>query len=61
MGFFSTGRVMMRRPYLRPSNYVLKMSNYPKGEWTDIWDELYYDFIDRNRSKLQKFKYYFKL
>ena len=61
MGFFSTGRVMMRRPYVSTSNYVLKMSNYPKGEWTDIWDELYYDFIDRNRSKLQKFKYYFKL
>ena len=29
---------------------MLKMSNYPTGEWCDIVDGLYWRFIDRNRK-----------
>lgn len=61
MGMFATGRVMMRRPYVSTSNYILKMSNYPKGSWNEIWDDMYYDFIRRNKKKLYKFRYYFRL
>lgn len=32
MVFFVTGGVTMRRPYISSSNYILKMSNYKKGE-----------------------------
>jgi deoxyribodipyrimidine photolyase-related protein len=59
MVFFVTGGVTMRRPYASSSNYVIKMSNYKKGEWSDIWDELYKKFMKRNKKKLWKFRYYF--
>jgi deoxyribodipyrimidine photolyase-related protein len=61
MAFFADGGKTMRRPYITSSNYVLKMSNYPKGEWTDTWDTMYRDFIKKNRSKLIKYRYYVKL
>jgi deoxyribodipyrimidine photolyase-related protein len=32
------------------SNYLLKMSNYPKGEWTEIWDGLFWRFLQIHRS-----------
>ncbi len=30
------------------------MSDYPKGDWCDIWDGLFWDFIDSNREFYQK-------
>ena len=50
----------MRRPYLCSSNYILKMSNYKKEEWCFIWDEKYRKFLDKNREKLWKYRYFFK-
>ena len=32
------------------SSYILKMSNYKKGEWSEIWDSLFWNFIDNHRS-----------
>jgi deoxyribodipyrimidine photolyase-related protein len=29
------------------------MSNYPKGEWCEIWDGLYWRFIHKNRDKFE--------
>ena len=37
--------LMMTRPYFSSSNYVRKMSNFKKGEWSSTWDALYYSFI----------------
>lgn len=59
MVFFCTGGKTMRKPYISSSNYVLKMSNYDKGEWADKWDELFYSFLKNNKEKLYKFRYYF--
>ncbi len=42
---------MMTKPYISSSNYILKMSHYKKGEWAEIWDGLYWHFIDKNRDK----------
>ena len=61
MVFFVSGGATMRRPYASSSNYVLKMSNYKKGKWSEIWTEKYREFIKRNRAKLHKFRYYFRL
>jgi deoxyribodipyrimidine photolyase-related protein len=60
MVFFVTGGKTMRRPYVSSSNYVLKMSDYRKGEWADIWDEKYQKFIKKHRNKLMKYRYYFR-
>jgi len=59
MVFFVTGGVTMRKPYATSSNYVLKMSSYKKDDWADKWDELYLDFMKRNKKKLWKFRYHF--
>lgn len=60
MVFFCSGGKTMRRPYASSSNYILKNSNYSKGEWCNEWDNLYHSFIKRNKTKLQKYRYYFK-
>lgn len=61
MVFFVTGGATMRRPYISSSNYIIKMSNFPKGDWTDTWDNLYKDFIKKNKKELHKFRYYYRL
>lgn len=60
MVFCVSGGKTMRRPYISSSNYILKMSNYKKDEWTENWDNLYQQFIKKNKKKLFKFRYYFR-
>jgi deoxyribodipyrimidine photolyase-related protein len=60
MVFFVSGGITMRKPYISSSNYILKMSNYKKGEWCDIWDKKYKDFLKKNKKKLWKFRYHFR-
>jgi deoxyribodipyrimidine photolyase-related protein len=59
MVFFVTGGLTMRKPYVTSSNYVLKMSDYKKGEWSEKWTELYRKFMKKNKQKLWKFRYHF--
>lgn len=54
MSLFADGGVMNTKPYISGSNYVLKMSDYPSGEWTKIWDALFWNFIDENQSFFKK-------
>jgi deoxyribodipyrimidine photolyase-related protein len=51
MGQFSSN-IMMTRPYFSSSNYILKMSNFKKGEWCHIWDAVYYAFINKHLKLL---------
>lgn len=46
--------IMMTRPYLNSSNYILKMSNFKRGEWCKIWDAIYYSFINKHKKMLSK-------
>ncbi len=46
--------IMMTKPYFSSSNYILKMSNYKKEEWCEIWDSLYYMFINKHKKFLGK-------
>lgn len=50
MGQFADGGMMSTKPYISGSNYILKMSDFEKGPWTEIWDGLYWRFIDRHRD-----------
>jgi len=54
---------MMTRPYFCSSNYLQKMSDYRTSyiefddircKWSDVFDALYYSFIDRYSSELKK-------
>ena len=60
MVFFVSGGVTMRKPYVSSSNYVLKMSDYKEDEWSEKWDEMYKDFLKKNKKKLWKFRYHFR-
>ncbi len=51
MGIFSDGGIFATKPYICGSNYLLKMSDYRKGEWCDVVDGLYWRFIDRHRQQ----------
>lgn len=65
MVFFVSGGKSTRKPYISSSNYILNMSDYKKENnnesWNDIWDDKYKDFLKKNKSKLYKFRYHFKL
>ena len=50
MSQFADGGLMSTKPYISGSNYILKMSDYQKGNWTEIWDALYWDFIRQERD-----------
>jgi deoxyribodipyrimidine photolyase-related protein len=57
MGSWADGGLTMRKPYLSSSNYILKMSNFKRDEWADIWDALFYAFILKHKKKLSKTPY----
>jgi deoxyribodipyrimidine photolyase-related protein len=59
MVFFVSGGATMRKPYASSSNYILKMSDYKKSEWCDIWDKVYHNFMKKHKEKLWKFRYHF--
>lgn len=68
MSQYSAGNIMMTRPYFSSSSYIDRMSNfrkkkniYPKIiinntelEWYEVWDCLYYNFINNNKSEFKK-------
>jgi deoxyribodipyrimidine photolyase-related protein len=43
---------MMTKPYISSSNYIRKMSHYKNGEWSEIWDGLYWRFLNKNKDKI---------
>lgn len=50
MSQFADGGLMSTKPYISGSNYILKMSDYKKGEWQEIWDALFWRFIHVHRD-----------
>lgn len=50
MSQFSDGGLMATKPYISGSNYLMKMSNYKKGEWQATWDGLFWRFMDKHRD-----------
>ena len=54
MATYSDGGLMSTKPYTCASSYILRMSDYQKGEWCDIVDGLYWRFLSKNRSFYDK-------
>jgi deoxyribodipyrimidine photolyase-related protein len=42
--------MMSTKPYISGSNYLMKMGDFEKGAWTEVWDGLYWRFIDKHRD-----------
>ena len=47
---FADGGLMTTKPYISGSNYLMKMSNYEKGPWQEVWDGLFWRFMHEHRS-----------
>ncbi len=54
MSQYADGGSMTTKPYVSSSNYILSMSHYEKGDWCDVWDGLYWGFIEDNRDRFAK-------
>lgn len=50
MGLFADGGIFATKPYIGGSNYILKMSDIPKGPWCDVLDGLYWRFIEKHSA-----------
>jgi len=54
MSQFADGGIMSTKPYISGSNYLLKMSDFPKGDWQDTWDALFWRFMHVHRDFFSK-------
>jgi len=50
MSQFADGGIMATKPYISGSNYLMKMSHYPKGDWQAVWDGLFWRFMHTHRD-----------
>ena len=53
MGTFADGGIFATKPYICGSNYIIKMSDYKKGEWCNTVDGLYWRFVSRHIGVLR--------
>jgi deoxyribodipyrimidine photolyase-related protein len=55
MALYSDGGLTTSKAYAASSNYeMIRKSDYKHGEWEDIWDGLYWNFIGNNLEKMKK-------
>jgi deoxyribodipyrimidine photolyase-related protein len=47
---FADGGLMTTKPYISGSNYLMKMSDYEKGDWQPVWDGLFWRFMHVHRK-----------
>ena len=50
MSQFADGGLMSTKPYISSSNYIYKMSDYKKNDWDQLWDGLFWRFMDKQRD-----------
>ncbi len=50
MSQFADGGLMATKPYISGSNYLMKMSDFHKGDWQPVWDGLFWRFMHVHRD-----------
>ena len=50
MSQFADGGLMTTKPYISGSNYIMKMSDFKKGDWQPVWDGLFWRFMHIHRD-----------
>lgn len=50
MSQFADGGIMSTKPYISSSSYILKMSDYTKEAWCELWDGLFWRFMHQQRD-----------
>jgi deoxyribodipyrimidine photolyase-related protein len=54
MSQYADGGLITTKPYFSSSNYLRKMSDFPRGDWCPIWDGLYWRFILKHRDFFER-------
>ena len=55
MSQYADGGVMTTKPYFSSSAYILRMTTgLKRGEWSEDWDALYWNFVGNNTAILRK-------
>lgn len=54
MGQYADGGLMITKPYVSSSNYLRKMSYFKQGDWSVLWDGLYWRFMNQHRSLFER-------
>jgi deoxyribodipyrimidine photolyase-related protein len=47
---FASGELITTKPYVSASAYLRRMSDFPTGDWCEVWDALYWQFVDDFRD-----------
>jgi deoxyribodipyrimidine photolyase-related protein len=50
MSQYADGGLITSKPYISSSNYIKKMSDFGTGPWCDIWDALFWCFIQKHEK-----------
>lgn len=50
----TTNNLITTKPYFSSANYILKMSDYQKGNWSDKWNALFWSFVHKHKNQLTK-------
>jgi deoxyribodipyrimidine photolyase-related protein len=50
MSQFADGGLMATKPYISGSSYLMKMSDFKKGDWQEVWDALFWRFMHKHRD-----------
>jgi deoxyribodipyrimidine photolyase-related protein len=53
MSQYAEGGRMVSKPYISGSSYVRRMSDFGRGLWCDVWDGLFWRFVNRHREVLK--------
>ena len=53
MSQFADGGTFATKPYIGGSNYLRKMSDFPRGDWEQVWDGLFWRFIHEHQDFFQ--------
>ncbi len=54
MALYADGGLITTKPYISGSAYIIGMSNYKKGEWSEIWDALFWNFVGNHYEALSR-------
>jgi deoxyribodipyrimidine photolyase-related protein len=50
MSQYADGGRITTKPYISSSNYVRKMSDFAPGSWCDVWDALFWRFVNKHKK-----------
>ena len=56
MSQHAAGPLLTTKPYFSGSNYLRKMSHYPRGDWEAEWDGLYWTFMRDYRDEIEGYR-----